>query len=124
MYEYNATVVRVVDGDTLEVRFDLGFGISFTEKLRLLRVNTPEVWGVKRESTEYKRGKLASAFTQQWVDDTNSVVTIKTKKDRKGGRGRYLAEVFAADGDNVGGNLQDDIINAGHDKNTPLTYWD
>jgi len=119
-YKYNAMVVRVVDGDTLEVRFDLGFGISFTEKLRLQRVNTPEVWGVKKESAEYKRGKLATAFTQQWVDDTNSVIVVKTAKDRKGGRGRYMAEVY----NSVGENLQDALIAAGHDKNSPLTYQD
>ena len=113
-----------MDGDSLEVRFDLGFGISFTEKLRLLRVNTPEVWGVKKESAEYARGKIASAFTIDWVAETESKVVIKTKKDRKGGRGRYLAEVYAASGSDVGGNLQDAIIAAGHDKNSPLTYQD
>lgn len=122
MYEYTAKVIRVVDGDTLEVDMDLGFGIHFIEKLRLLRVNTPEVWGVKRESVEYAHGKLASEFTATWVDHAECLITVKTLKDRKGGRGRYLAEVFSAGGSNVGKNLQDDIITAGHDKNSPLTY--
>jgi len=122
MYEYPAEIIRVVDGDTLEVDMDLGFGIHFVEKLRLLRVNTPEVWGVKRESAEYARGKKASLFTEAWVQSVGSAIIVKTKKDRKGGRGRYLAEVFSAT--NPDNNLQDAIIAAGHDKNSPLTYQD
>ena len=122
MYEYTAKVIRVVDGDTLEVDMNLGFGIHFIEKLRLLRVDTPEVHGVKHVSAEYARGKIASAFTQAWVDSVNSEIIVKTKKDRKGGRGRYLAEVYSAS--NINNNLQEAIIKAGHDRNSPLTYQD
>lgn len=124
MYEYKAKVIRVVDGDTIEVELDLGFHTFRKEHIRLLRVNTPEVWGVKKESPEYVRGTKASAFTKYWCDFADSKVTIQTIKDRKGARGRYLAEVWSAGGNNVGENLQDAIIAAGHDKNSPLTYSD
>jgi micrococcal nuclease len=122
MYEYKANVLRVVDGDTLEVLIDLGFGVCFKEKVRFTRVNTPEVWGVKKESAEYKLGEEASGFTKGWIATCENKIVLKTTKDRKGKYGRYLAEVFADAGPRVGENLQNAIISAGYDKNSPLTY--
>ncbi|MCK4429246.1 MAG: hypothetical protein KAU95_02630, partial [Candidatus Aenigmarchaeota archaeon] len=45
-YKYKAKLVRVVDGDTIEVVMDLGFYIQLKEKLRLAGVNTPEIFRV------------------------------------------------------------------------------
>ena len=84
-YEYHAKVLRVIDGDTIELEIDLGFGVFKREKVRLARVDTPEVYGVKKESAEYKIGELASAYTEQWVSDTDSSVTVKTEKTGKYG---------------------------------------
>ena len=41
MYEYAATVERVVDGDTVDVTLDLGFSIQYQARIRLLGINTP-----------------------------------------------------------------------------------
>lgn len=116
MFEYIAKVIRVVDGDTLEVEVDLGFKTFRKERIRLLRVDTPEIYGVKKESVEYQQGTLASKFTKDWVEATNSNIRIVTVKDRTGKYGRYLAEVYAIEGPQADSNLQDLLIEAGHSK--------
>ena len=43
MYEYRATVVKVIDGDTVDVDIDLGFGIILSdERVRIMGIDTPE----------------------------------------------------------------------------------
>ena len=42
MYEYNATIRRVVDGDTVDVTLDLGFDILYNSRIRLHGIDTPE----------------------------------------------------------------------------------
>ena len=59
-YRYRAKLVRVVDGDTIDLDIDLGFYIRITERVRLEGVNTPEIFRVKKESEEYKRGHRCS----------------------------------------------------------------
>ena len=43
MYEYRATIIKVVDGDTVDVDIDLGFGIIMKdERVRIMGIDTPE----------------------------------------------------------------------------------
>ena len=42
MYDYKATLVRVVDGDTVDANIDLGFDITIKKRIRLVGINTPE----------------------------------------------------------------------------------
>ena len=42
MYQYNATLVRVVDGDTVDAMIDLGFDIQVKKRIRLAGINAPE----------------------------------------------------------------------------------
>ena len=95
MHEYKARVLRVVDGDTLDVDIDCGFSVHVHERLRLLGVDTPETYGVKQDSVEYARGMKAKDFVINWLEDAGGVVVIRTTKDRftKGKYGRWLAEV-------------------------------
>jgi micrococcal nuclease len=43
MWEYNAKVLRVIDGDTIEADIDLGFNLHFIAKVRLAGINAPEL---------------------------------------------------------------------------------
>lgn len=47
MYEYNAIIKKVVDGDTLDVDVDLGFGVKITQRLRLARIDAYETRAIK-----------------------------------------------------------------------------
>ena len=58
MYEYGAKVSKVVDGDTVDLDIDLGFGIWIKERCRLLGIDTPE--SRTRDQREKKFGKMAT----------------------------------------------------------------
>lgn len=110
MYEYHARIVRVVDGDTFDAEVDLGFGVTFKERFRLARVNTPETYGVPKDSEEYKAGMLAKERFEMLVSSYPSC-TIKTEKDKKGKYGRYIAEVFFDQNNPF--NLSDHLVEEG-----------
>jgi len=105
---YEAKLIRVVDGDTFVLQVDLGLDVYTISKFRLLGVDTPEVYGVKKGSDEWVRGKAASTFVQEWFDAHKGDVIIHTHKATgdlaKGKYGRWLVEVHAND------NTQDPSI--------------
>lgn len=99
MYEYRARVVRVVDGDTIDVIFSMGFGIMYGNegapvRLRLAGIDTPETYGVKKDSEEYRAGMAAKNRVLEWMEDVERMVVIKTERDKTGKFGRYLAWVY------------------------------
>lgn len=111
MYQYNAMVVRVVDGDTLDLMVDLGFDIFQKMRVRLFGIDTPEIYGVKRDSEEYSKGKLASDFVKK-ILHPGTKVSMNSVKDKRGKYGRYLATVFC-DMNGVLTNLNDMLVTNG-----------
>jgi len=96
MYEYRATVVRVVDGDTVYVTADLGFDISFVIDLRLLDFDAPEIFHYSCQA-ELDHGERAKALANRLLP-VGETVTINTQKDHTGKYGRYLARITLPDG--------------------------
>lgn len=92
MYEYLATPVRVVDGDTVDVAVDLGFRIGMTMRLRLYGINAPEM---KTPAGAPAKAHLADLIESSLVDGR---LLIHTQKDRTEKYGRYLATLFAPNG--------------------------
>lgn len=90
MYEYRCKVLRIVDGDTIDVDIDLGFGVWIhKERVRLAGIDTPE--SRTRDLTEKAFGLAA----KQFVKDTmpiGSQQIIKTQKDKTGKFGRILGD--------------------------------
>lgn len=94
MFQYQVQMQRVVDGDTYRIDIDLGFSIWVkNETIRLYGVNTPEVYGVKKESEEYAMGKKASDFAKSLIKKGDWGI-VETLKDDKGKYGRYLAVLY------------------------------
>lgn len=87
MYEYRATLVRIVDGDTVDLMIDQGFGNYHKERFRVLGVDTPE----EGEPGYHE----ANAFVADWFDLHEHVLTVVTIKDKKEKYGRYLASISA-----------------------------
>jgi len=93
MYEYKAHVVKIVDGDTVDVDIDLGFGIVMKdERVRIMGIDTPE----SRTSDKVEKlfGKAASARVKELLDDD---IILKTQiarngEDMKGKYGRILGD--------------------------------
>ena len=84
MYEYKVkSVDRVVDGDTVDVVLDLGFGLFKKERVRVAGVDTPEKR--TRNAKEKMLGYDATEFAEAWFEDSDGI-TVKTEKDGKYGR--------------------------------------
>ena len=95
LYYYKATCLRVVDGDTLDLSIDLGLSTFKKERVRLLNIDTSEIYGVKKDSEEYQKGMLSKVRVEELV--LGNDLTIKTSKDKKRKYGRYLCEVYIED---------------------------
>lgn len=102
LYCYKATCIRVVDGDTLDLSLDLGFNIHMAHRFRLRGIDTPEIFGVPKESAGFERGQAAKARVQELLMGHD--LEVKTEKDRTDKYGRYLATIVV-DGVDVGQTL-------------------
>tara|TARA_Y100000361_G_C11042306_1_gene280587 strand:- start:193 stop:543 length:351 start_codon:yes stop_codon:yes gene_type:complete len=107
MYEYAATVNRVVDGDTIDVTLDLGFSIQYQARIRLLGINTPE--SRTRDKAEKARGLAAKDYVVDWCEAQEAIV-IQTSLDKRGKFGRVLGRVLGVDGY----CLNDVLVDVGH----------
>ena len=93
MYEYRATIVKVIDGDTVDVDIDLGFGIVLSdERVRVMGIDTPE--SRTRDKVEKKFGLAAKARLKQLLGKTCTLKTQinKSGEDMKGKFGRILGD--------------------------------
>jgi len=90
MYTYKAKVIRWIDGDTLQVEIDLGFYVQTIQKIRLARIDAPEM----HNSVAYRerQAKHARAVAKKFCPE-GSIVTITTSKQNKDQYARYIAEV-------------------------------
>lgn len=95
MYEYKCEVTRVVDGDTVDCVLDLGFSILHKCRVRLYGIDTPE--SRTRDLDEKARGKLASKFLQDSIDNGKDIVLRSELKDSKGKYGRVLGSIIVDD---------------------------
>lgn len=93
MYEYKIKeIIKVVDGDTVDILIDLGFNVIYKERIRLANIDTPEV--NSRNDQEKLLGNEAKEYLSIWLKNQN-ILKIKTTKDDK--YGRILGEIY---GDN------------------------
>ena len=92
MYEYRCKVVHIVDGDTVDVDIDLGFGVWMKkQRIRLYGIDTPE--SRTRDLEEKKYGLAAKAYLTGMLDDEAGII-LKTYKDKEGKFGRILGELW------------------------------
>ena len=95
MYEYRCKVTRVVDGDTVDVDIDLGFGVwMHKERIRLHGIDTPE--SRTRDLEEKKYGLLAKQQIESFMP-RGSMQTLVTVKDKAGKFGRILGKFLIYD---------------------------
>ena len=101
MWTYRAKVIKVVDGDTVDVDIDLGFGIwQKNERVRIMGIDTPE--SRTRDKVEKKFGLAAKARLKSLLGPKPVLQTTISKKgiDMKGKFGRVLGD-FLIDGKQV-----------------------
>mgnify|MGYP001160956711 FL=1 len=95
MHTYKCTILRVVDGDTVDVDIDLGFGVWMRkERIRILGIDTPE--SRTRDLAEKVYGNLAKNFVKDYLP-VGSTQTLQTEKDGTGKFGRILGKFLVYD---------------------------
>jgi micrococcal nuclease len=110
MFEYYVKqVVKVVDGDTIDVVIDLGFDISFTTRVRLAGIDTPE--SRTRDLAEKALGLESKKYLADRLKDAKNVV-IKTEKINSTEKfGRVLGWLYVNGEDN---SLNIEMIDKGY----------
>jgi micrococcal nuclease len=110
LYHYKAKVVSIYDGDTCTVDIDLGLHIwNKGEKIRLNRINTPEIRGKEKDKGIKSRDYLKSLILEKEI-------YIETIKDKKEKYGRYLGEIWLEDEKGKFININDVIVKNGFAK--------
>ena len=98
MYEYKCKVLKVIDGDTVDVDIDLGFGVWLKkERVRIMGIDTPE--SRTRDKVEKKFGLASKAKLKELLKDGAILKTEVSKKgeDMKGKFGRILGDFILED---------------------------
>lgn len=94
MYQYTITEVRTVTfGDDLDLKLDLGFGLTYSVGVRLSNAETQK-YGPK--------GNQARTFTEKWLAPEHGPFVVHTAKDR---RGNIEAQIFNSEGADLGDDL-------------------
>jgi micrococcal nuclease len=96
MYEYHVrNVSKVVDGDTIDVDIDLGFDISFSSRVRLAGIDTPE--SRTKDLYEKKLGLESKDWLKKALEHGKTVVIKTEKMDSSEKYGRILGWLFVDD---------------------------
>ena len=109
MYEYRCSLVKIIDGDTIDVDLDLGFDVVLKkQRIRLHGINTPE--SRTRDLEEKKYGLAAKARLRELIEDTDALI-VKTAIDGKarGKYGRIFGTIYAGTT-----NVNNTLVDEGH----------
>jgi micrococcal nuclease len=110
MFEYYVKKVsKVVDGDTIDVDIDLGFDISFSSRVRLAGIDTPE--SRTADKIEKALGLESKEYLKKAIDGSKTVVIKTEKMDSSEKYGRILGWVFL-DGSEV--SINQKMIDEGY----------
>ena len=96
MYEYKCKIVKVVDGDTVDIDLDLGFGVWLRdERVRIMGIDTPE----SRTSDKVEKifGLAATAKAHTLIPEGSNCI-IRTRRDKAGKYGRTMGDFVLEDG--------------------------
>jgi endonuclease YncB( thermonuclease family) len=93
-YHYQGVVERVVDGDTVDVTLDVGFGIFTKQRLRIDDFDAPESWRPRNEA-EKAHGEAAKARAKELLEGKEAIFTTSKAI---GIYGRYGASIELEDG--------------------------
>lgn len=110
MYEYRVkALTNVVDGDTIDVDIDLGFSISYSQRVRLAGIDTPE--SRTRDLREKALGIESKEYLKKKLKDAKTIIIKTEKPDSTEKYGRILGWLYI-DGDTV--SVNDYMIEDGY----------
>ena len=110
MYEYKVTrLLEVIDGDTIDVQIDLGFDVSFTSRVRLNGIDTPE--SRTTDLNEKKYGLEAKEWLKHRLETAKKIVIRTEKPDSSEKYGRILGTLVI---DDEPVSLNDQLVKGGY----------
>ena len=114
MYEYRCKIVKVIDGDTVDVDIDLGFGVWLhKERVRMMGIDTPE--SRTRDLEEKKFGLLSKEYVKSYLQVGHKAKMVCKSYDAKGKFGRILGDFALYDSvTDSERHLTDMMINDGY----------
>jgi micrococcal nuclease len=113
--EYDVRVIKVVDGDTVDVDINLGFGVWITdERVRIMGIDTPE--SRTSDKVEDLFGEAAKARVKELMHEGARLITTEDKhgEDMKGKFGRVLGDFYVERYEGKRERLTDVLIEEGH----------
>ena len=113
--EYDVKVVKIVDGDTVDVDINLGFGVWLSdERVRIIGIDTPE--SRTRDRVEDLFGEAAKARVKELMEGEAKLITTEDRKgeDMKGKFGRILGDFYVERYEGKREKLTDVLIEEGH----------
>ena len=102
-YYYGVEVLRVVDGDTVDVRIDLGFNVWHKCRVRMVGINAPE--SRTRDLEEKEKGLAAKEWLKERLDGTS----VELQSQGTGKYGRVLGEFYIDET-----NINQEMVEVGH----------
>ena len=113
-WTYAARVVSSHDADTVGLAIDAGLGVTVHESCRLLGIQAAEVGGPNVSPEEKAAGFAARDRLRAILDAAGNAVIVRTKKDTREGRGRYLATLFVVEPDGSWRDVCQQLVDEGH----------
>lgn len=111
-YLYECEVVRVVDGDTIDVEIFMGFYLKSEQRIRLQGIDTPELRPRHGTEDEREAEKVAAKAAKAFVESACPVgQTVYMYSYKAGKYGRFLGEIYLSAGADV--SLNELLIEAG-----------
>ena len=107
-YRYNAKILRVVDGDTVDADVDLGFHVMMKIRFRLSGFDAPETYRPKSDD-EKQAGIKATDTLKKMIENKHVII-----ESNKFGKYRYLAKIYLSDDDEI--SINEHMITMGHIK--------
>ena len=109
MYEYNAKLSKVIDGDTIDADIDLGFQTYIKQRIKLYGVDTPQ--SRSKVTTEKEEGIKAK---NKLIELLPRDFKVRTVLNKRGKFGRVLGHVYTVDPDGKEVNINETMVKEGY----------
>jgi micrococcal nuclease len=106
-YYYEVEVLRVVDGDTVDVRIDLGFNVWHKCRVRMVGINAPE--SRTKDLEEKEKGLAAKEWLKLRLFGVGDIYSVELQSQGTGKYGRVLGEFYID-----GTNINQEMVEVGH----------
>jgi micrococcal nuclease len=109
MYTYKATLIKLIDVNTIDAEIDLGFGVFVRQRIRLFGISIPTT---DDKSVVDIKNRLYELLGKEFI--------VTTMLNKRGKFGRVLGTVYSLVNDEVGENINDVLISEGYAKEYKL----